>query len=146
MSKRFTLAEAQSLIPSVDPVLRKAIELKSNYAEAEEEMESFSRRIQMMGGLVVDREQALAMRQRRDTASEGLREAIQEVEEFGCVLKDLDIGLIDFPTLFRGREVYLCWKLGEASIAFWHGTDEGFAGRKAIDQDFRDHHKGDRSQ
>jgi len=146
MSKRFTLAEAQSLIPSVDPVLRKAIELKSNYTEAEEEIESFSRRIQMMGGLVVDREQALAVRQRRDTASSGLRDAIQEVEEFGCVLKDLDIGLIDFPTLFRGREVYLCWKLGEASIAFWHGTDEGFAGRKAIDQDFRDHHKGDRSQ
>jgi hypothetical protein len=146
MSKRFTLAEAQSLIPSVDPVLRKAIQLKSHYAEAEQEIESFSQRIQMMGGLVVNREQALAVRSRRDTASSGLREAIQEVEEFGCVLKDLDIGLIDFPTLFRGREVYLCWKLGEASIAFWHGTDEGFAGRKAIDQDFRDHHQGDREQ
>jgi len=146
MSKRFTLAEAQSLIPSVDPVLRKAIELKSHYAEAEQAMESFSQRIQMMGGLVVNREQALEVRQRRDTASEGLREAIQEVEEFGCVLKDLDVGLIDFPTLFRGREVYLCWKLGEASIAFWHGTDEGFAGRKAIDQDFREHHQGDRAQ
>ncbi|HEV3330028.1 MAG TPA: DUF2203 domain-containing protein [Bryobacteraceae bacterium] len=146
MPKRFTLAEAQSLIPSVDPVLRKAIELKSHYAEAEQEMESYSQRIQMMGGLVVNREQALEVRHRRDTASTGLREAIQEVEEFGCVLKDLDVGLIDFPTLFRGREVYLCWKLGEAAIAFWHGTDEGFAGRKAIDQDFRDHHKGDRSQ
>jgi hypothetical protein len=146
MSKRFTLAEAQSLIPSVDPVLRKAIELKSHYAEAEQEMESYSQRIQMMGGLVVNREQALEVRRRRDTASTGLREAIQEVEEFGCVLKDLDVGLIDFPTLFRGREVYLCWKLGEAAIAFWHGTDEGFAGRKAIDQDFRDHHKGDGSQ
>jgi hypothetical protein len=146
MPKRFTLAEAQSLIPSVDPVLRKAIELKSHYAEAEQEMESYSQRIQMMGGLVVNREQALEVRRRRDTASTGLREAIQEVEEFGCVLKDLDVGLIDFPTLFRGREVYLCWKLGEAAIAFWHGTDEGFAGRKAIDQDFRDHHKGDGSQ
>jgi hypothetical protein len=146
MPKRFTLAEAQSLIPSVDPVLSKAIELKSHYAEAEQEMESYSQRIQMMGGLVVNREQALEVRHRRDTASTGLREAIQEVEEFGCVLKDLDVGLIDFPTLFRGREVYLCWKLGEAAIAFWHGTDEGFAGRKAIDQDFRDHHKGDRSQ
>jgi hypothetical protein len=146
MPKRFTLAEAQSLISSVDPVLRKAIEMKSHYAEAEQEMESFSQRIQMMGGLAVNREQALAVRHRQDTASTGLREAIQEVEEFGCVLKDLDEGLIDFPTLFRGREVYLCWKLGEAAIAFWHGTDEGFSGRKAIDQDFRDHHQGDRSQ
>lgn len=146
MSKRFTLAEAQSLIPSVDPVLRKAVELKSDYAEAEEAMEAFSQRIQMMGGMVVNREQALVVRNRRDTASTSLREAIQELEEFGCVLKDLDVGLIDFPTVFRGREVYLCWKLGEASIAFWHGTDEGFAGRKAIDQDFRDHHQGDRAQ
>ena len=146
MPKRFTLAEAQSLIPSVDPVLRKAVELKSSYTEAEEAMEAFSQRIQMMGGLVVNREQALETRNRRDTASASLREAIQELDQFGCVLKDLDTGLIDFPTLFRGREVYLCWKLGEASIAFWHGTDEGFAGRKAIDQDFRDHHQGDRAQ
>jgi hypothetical protein len=146
MPKRFTLAEAQSLIPSVDPVLRKAIQLKSRYADAAEAIESFSERIQMMGGLAVNREHAIEARDRRDTASESLREAIQEVEEFGCVLKDLDIGLIDFPTLFRGREVYLCWKLGEPSISFWHGTDEGFAGRKAIDQDFRDHHQGDRSQ
>ncbi|HUI82328.1 MAG TPA: DUF2203 domain-containing protein [Bryobacteraceae bacterium] len=146
MPKRFTLSEAQSLIPSVDRVLRKAIDFKSDYAEAAQEMESFSRRIQMMGGLVVNREQAIETRQRREAASTKLREAIEEVEEFGCVLKDLDVGLIDFPTLFRGREVYLCWKLGEASIGFWHGTDEGFAGRKAIDQDFREHHKGDRSQ
>jgi len=146
MPKRFTLAEAQSLISSVDPVLRKAIERKAHYAEAEEAMEAYSRRIQMMGGLVVNREQAIEARNRRDTASASLREAIQEIEEFGCVLKDLDVGLIDFPTLFRGREVYLCWKLGEPSIAFWHGTDEGFAGRKAIDQDFREHHRGDRAQ
>lgn len=146
MPRRFTLAEAQSLIPNVDPVLRKAIRLKSDYSEATEQMESLSRRIQMMGGLVVNREQAIEARERRDTASAKLREAIQEVEEFGCVVKDLDVGLIDFPTLFQGREVYLCWKLGEPSIGFWHGTDEGFAGRKAIDQDFRDQHRGDRSQ
>jgi len=57
-------------------------------------------------------------------------------------VKDLDIGLVDFPTLFRGAEVYLCWRLGEPAIQFWHGVDEGFAKRKAIDQDFRDHHNG----
>jgi hypothetical protein len=58
-------------------------------------------------------------------------------------VKDLDTGLVDFPTLFRGQEVYLCWKLGEASIEFWHSVDEGFRGRKAIDRDFRDHLAGD---
>jgi hypothetical protein len=61
------------------------------------------------------------------------------------VVKDLDIGLIDFPTLFHGVEVYLCWKLDEPAIEFWHGVDEGFRGRKAIDRDFRDNHRGDSS-
>jgi len=46
------------------------------------------------------------------------------------VIKDLDVGLIDFPTLFRGKEVYLCWRMGESGIRHWHGVDEGFAGRK----------------
>jgi hypothetical protein len=146
MPKRFTLREAQSLIPSVDPLLRKAIDTKSSYTEAERAIQSFSERILMMGGIVVDRQRAADVRQRRDRAAEDLRGLIDNVQELGCVIKDLDTGLIDFPTLFRGREVYLCWKLGESSIAWWHGTEEGFAGRKAIDQDFRDHHCGDVSQ
>lgn len=146
MPKRFTLPEAQSLIPSVDPLLRKAIECKAVYEEAEREIQSFTQRILLMGGIVVNREPVLSARDRRNRASERLKEAIEEVQDFGCVIKDLDTGLIDFPTLFHGREVYLCWKLGEPAIAFWHGVDEGFAGRKAIDQDFRDHHRGDRAQ
>jgi hypothetical protein len=145
MPKRFTLREAQSLIPSVDPLLRQAIDTKCRYAEAEQAIRSFSERILLMGGIVVDRRRAADVRQRRDRAAEDLRGLIDNVQELGCVIKDLDTGLIDFPTLFRGREVYLCWKLGESSIAWWHGTDEGFAGRKAIDQDFRDHHRGDES-
>ena len=146
MPKRFTLREAQSLIPSVDPLLRKAIDTKSRYAEAEQAILSFRERILMMGGIVVDRQRAADVRQRRDRAAEDLRGLIDGVQELGCVIKDLDTGLIDFPTLFRGREVYLCWKLGESSIAWWHGIEEGFAGRKAIDQEFRDHHRGDASQ
>ena len=146
MAKRFTLAEAQSLIPSVDPLLRKALEQKSRYEEAEREMQSFTQRIVLMGGILVDREPVLAARNRRDQAESALRETVEEVQELGCLIKDLDTGLIDFPTTFRGREVYLCWKLGEASIGFWHGVEEGFAGRKPIDQEFRDHHRGDRSQ
>ena len=60
-------------------------------------------------------------------------------------MKDLDTGLVDFPTLFRGQEVYLCWKLGEPSIEYWHSVDQGFRGRKPIDRDFRDHLEGDRT-
>lgn len=146
MAKRFTLPEAQSLIPNLALLLRKAIDCKTRFDEAEGAVQSFTQRILMMGGMVVDREPVLAARKRRDTAADGVRSAIGEVQEMGCVVKDLDTGLIDFPTLFRGREVYLCWKLGEPAISYWHGVDEGFAGRKPIDQDFRDHHRGDRSQ
>lgn len=146
MAKRFTLAEAESLLPNVDRLLRKAVELKSAYAGAERRVESFQKRIIVMGGMVVDREQVRKTRERRDDAAASLRAVLEEVQDLGCVVKDLDIGLVDFPTTFQGREVYLCWKLGEPAITFWHGVDEGFAGRKAIDQDFREHHEGDRAQ
>jgi hypothetical protein len=146
MSKRFTLAEAQRLIPRVDQLLRDAVAIKSEYDQAEGAIQSFTERVMMMGGMAVDRSVALDARNRRDSAAGRLRAAIQEVQEIGCIVKDLDTGLIDFPTLFRGVEVYMCWKLGEPAIGFWHGVEEGFRGRKAIDQDFRDHHKGDRSQ
>jgi hypothetical protein len=146
MPKRFTLAEAQRLIPRVDGLLRDAIAVKSEYDEAEAAIQSFTERVMMMGGMDVDRGVALDARNRRDSAAGRLRAAIQQVQDIGCVVKDLDTGLIDFPTLFRGVEVYMCWKLGEPAIEFWHGVEEGFRGRKAIDQDFRDHHKGDRPQ
>jgi hypothetical protein len=146
MAKRFTLAQAQNLLARVTPLLQSAIELKSQYAEAERAFQEFNHRITVTGGLLVDRDRSLELKQRRDTIAQKLRETINQVQEFGCVIKDLDIGLLDFPTLFRGREVYLCWKLGEPAISFWHGVDEGFAGRKAIDQDFREHHRGDRPQ
>ena len=146
MPKRFTLAEAQTLIPSVDRLIRKAVELKSGYADAERRVESYQRRIIMMGGIVADRSKVRENREERDEAAAGLRKVIEEVQELGCVVKDLDMGLVDFPTLFQDREVYLCWKLGEPAIAFWHSVDEGFAGRKAIDDEFRENHRGDPPQ
>jgi hypothetical protein len=146
MAKRFTLAEAQSLIPEVSRLLRDAVSLKGEYQDAEQAIQTWMQRITMMGGVTVDRNQAIDTRKRRDTSAVSLRSAIEQVQAIGCVVKDLDIGLIDFPTEFRGEEVYLCWKLGEPQIEFWHGVEEGFGGRKAIDQDFRDHHRGDLAQ
>ena len=146
MPKRFTLAEAQSLIPRVEPLLREAVALKKEHTEAEAVIQRYQEHILVMGGVLLDRTEILRARQQRDSVSARLRAAIEQLQETGCVLKDLDIGLIDFPTLFRGVEVYLCWKLGEAAIHYWHGTDEGFRGRKPIDQDFRDHHRGDPPQ
>lgn len=143
MSRRFTHAEAQQLIPQVDRLLREAVMLKAEYQEFETALNDFSERIMRMGGMVVDRQKAVENRNRRETAAGRLRAVVEEIQETGCLIKDLDIGLVDFPTLFRGTEVYLCWKVGETAIGFWHGVEEGFRGRKPIDQDFLDHHQGD---
>ncbi|HUB33568.1 MAG TPA: DUF2203 domain-containing protein [Bryobacteraceae bacterium] len=143
MSRRFTLAEAQGLVPRVQRLIEEAIALKSEYDEAGGELEAFQKRVMLMGGVTLDRERALQARQRRDNAATRLRNAVETVQQMGCIIKDLSIGLVDFPTTLRGVEVYLCWKLGETQIEYWHGVDEGFRGRKPIDQDFLDHHEGD---
>jgi hypothetical protein len=143
MSRRFTLEEAESLLPEVEKSLREAISFKSEFEQAESALQAINQRVIMLGGVMVDRAAVYQHRLHRDQNVEQLKAAMQKIQEVGCVVKDLDIGLVDFPTSFHGEEVYLCWKLGEAGIGFWHGTDEGFAGRKPIDADFREHHRGD---
>jgi hypothetical protein len=70
-------------------------------------------------------------------AMERLEKEIQKLEELGCVLKDMSIGLIDFPAVRLGTRVWLCWKLDEAKVSFWHELHEGFAGRKSVvEKDF----------
>jgi hypothetical protein len=146
MARRFTLWEAERILPQIREWMREAVAVKSQYDEAEQAIHSLMARITMMGGIVVDRERAAEDKARRDAAKRQLRSLLENFEQSGVEVKDLDSGLADFPTLFRGEEVYMCWKLDEASIQFWHGTEEGFAGRKAIDQDFLDHHEGEKAQ
>ena len=131
------------MLPEIQSSLRRALEIKQQYQWAEGAVESVTQRVTLSGGMIVDRQEFLKQRAFRDHLAEKLKSLIEEILGYGCLVKDLDIGLIDFPTLFRGREVYLCWKLGEPGISFWHGTDEGFAGRKPIDSDFLDNHRGD---
>ncbi len=146
MPKRFTLSEARDLLPYVGRLIREAVSLKQEYAQAERAIQAFSGQITLMGGMIVDRARIHEARTQRERSAEALKQAIEKIQESGCLIKDLDVGLLDFPTLFRGQEVYLCWKMGESDIQFWHGVHEGFAGRKPIDQDFLDHHEGDREQ
>jgi hypothetical protein len=143
VAKRFTLIEAERLLPEIEALIREVVSLKSDYQEAEQELHSFAQRVAMQGGVVVNREFVLQGRVRRDRIGERLKAAVEKIQESGCLIKDLDTGLVDFPTLFRGREVYLCWKLGESGIRFWHGVDEGFAGRKPIDREFLENHEGE---
>jgi hypothetical protein len=70
----------------------------------------------------------------RMKAEQRAKDALAEIDSIGVQVKDLDIGLLDFPCRVDGSIVLLCWKLGEKSITHWHGTEEGFAGRKPVDE------------
>ena len=143
MPRFFTLQQAEQLLPQVESAIRDAISLKSEYQQAEDDRQNFSHRVTMLGGMLVDLSQVREQKERRESLAHQLQEALEKIHEYGCVVKDLDIGLIDFPTQFHGQEVYLCWKLGESGIQFWHGVHEGFRGRKPIDQEFIEHHRGE---
>jgi len=143
MPRFFTLQQAENVLPDVGSAIRAAISLKAECQQMEAEWQNFSERLAVMGGVRVDRGQLLEQKNHREEVAAALQQAIERIHEFGCVVKDLDIGLIDFPTLFQGEEVYLCWKLGEAGIQFWHGVHEGFRGRKPIDAGFLEHHRGE---
>ena len=141
MSRYFTLAEAERLVPQVEKALRDAIFHKAEYQKADRELDTAHERIRLVGGARVDPSAFIAMRSRRDTSTAGLKSSLDRIERTGALVKDLDTGLIDFLTLYEGREVCLCWRLGEDRIRFWHGIDEGFRGRKLIDQDFLNGHR-----
>ncbi len=146
MPRLFTIQEAEALLPEVERWLRSAIESRRKMSAAEEQFNALLLRIHMAGGVQIDVAQAAEWKGHKDHHLEKLKETLQKFESSGVLLKDLDIGLIDFPTLLDGQEVYLCWKLGEAHIGFWHHTTEGYAGRKQIDGDFLKRHKGHRPQ
>src|SRR5437899_551867 len=118
MARLFTLQQAEQLLPAVETCIREAISLRSEYQDAESEIQGSLERITMLGGAFVDREEALGMKNRRQASAARLKESIEKIHSYGCVVKDLEMGLIDFPTLYRGEEVYLCWKLGETGIRY----------------------------
>ncbi|MFN0170383.1 MAG: DUF2203 domain-containing protein [Bryobacteraceae bacterium] len=146
MTRRFTHSEAESLLPEVERLIREAVRQKQVYETASEAISDLTERAAQYGGILVDRGVAIENRAARDRSGERLKAVLQEIQQVGCVVKDLDVGLIDFPTLYHGSEVYLCWKVGEPSIRFWHGVDESFAGRKPIDDEFLRNHKGELEQ
>ena len=142
----FTLPEAQRALPEVERYLREALFHKAESQKAQDDMDRTTERIRTSGGARVNPSQVLALRTRRDTSISALKDALDEIHEAGAVVKDLDIGLLDFMTRYRDRDACLCWKLGEDQIGFWHGTEEGFRGRKAIDQEFLQNHRGEAPQ
>lgn len=143
MPRYFTRDEAERLLPKVERLIREALFLKTEFQEADNVLRTATRDIMMRGGMTMDRERLLKTRQTRDQSASQLEATLQAVHDEGAQVKDLDIGLLDFPALYQGQEVCLCWRLGETRIDYWHGVEEGFRGRKRIDAEFLANHTGD---
>ena len=123
-ARHYTLEEASELLPRVVALVERMRVARSRLGDREAR-EALSEAGPTNGGGTPGR-----------TVSEGfleLRDSMMELRELEVVLRDLDRGLLDFPSLRDGREVYLCWQEGEDAIGFWHEPDAGFGGRRPLD-------------
>jgi hypothetical protein len=143
MPRHFTLPQARALMPEIGRLIREAVQSKARYQEAETWLHELAQRIMMRGGLNVDTATVESWKNQREASGQTLKNSLEKIEEIGVLVKDLDVGLVDFPTLYRGEEVYICWRMDEDAIEYWHGVHEGFAGRRPIDGDFLVNHRGE---
>jgi hypothetical protein len=127
----FTLDEANELVPWLQGVFERASPLASQARQIEGELRELSRKTSSNGGGSVQ-EQIRQKRQDGEEIGNQIREAVQEILDAGIVVRTLESGLVDFPCWWEGREVYLCWVVGETEIGYWHETDAGFAGRQPL--------------
>ena len=132
--RTFTLNEAQTLLPILESLLKQAIAGKKLIEEVDAEMQETARRVFLNGGMLLRVVHLARRKAERERAIQRIKDALGEIEATGVQVKDLDIGLLDFPCKVEGEILLLCWKMGEATIAHWHGTSEGFTGRKPIDE------------
>jgi len=132
MEKTFTLEEAHELLPILESLLRRAIDGKEKLEAFESEFEAIKSNIMLRGGMLIDVQTVAVAKAEKERVLQNVKDAIAEIDATGVQVKDLDIGLLDFPWV-NDPEVLLCWKLGEEKITHWHNTTEGFRGRKPID-------------
>jgi len=130
--KYFNRQEAEELLPVLEHRLQEARRQKQKIDALKAELAKAASRIMQLGGSFPPYAELARQRAESDQATRQLLETVDEIQQTGCVVKDLDVGLVDFPSLLKGEEVYLCWKLGEEHIGYWHGIEEGFAGRKPL--------------
>jgi hypothetical protein len=135
MSNRtFSLEEAQTLLPVLESLLRNAINGKKLIEEVDGEFQATAHKVFLKGGTLLNIVHLARRKAQREKAVQRVKDAVAEIDATGVQVKDLDIGLLDFPCRVDGEIILLCWKLGEATISHWHSTEEGFAGRKPIDE------------
>jgi hypothetical protein len=135
--KTFTLDEAQSLLPVVQSLLKRALESKRETEKLEAELSALAQRIYVSGGIRVDVGAVSKQRAAVEDHTKRIRESLAEIDSIGVQVKDLETGLLDFPCRLDDEIVLLCWRLGESAIEHWHTVDAGFQGRQPVDERFR---------
>lgn len=135
--KTFTIDEAQSLLPVLESLLKRAIEGKGAAEQVEANLSELSRRIYLSGGMRVNLAEVTQQRAEMESHLQRVRESIAEIDSIGVQVKDLDTGLLDFPFRLDEEIVLLCWRMGETAIEHWHTVDAGFQGRQPVDERFR---------
>ncbi|HVD49908.1 MAG TPA: DUF2203 domain-containing protein [Gaiellaceae bacterium] len=132
--RHFTREEATALLEEVRPVAEALVAHRRALTVAAARRARITARISGNGG-DFDPQEPRELDEQLEREAEAVKRAVEQLQRLGVLVKDLDRGLVDFPTLRDGEEVLLCWRVGEEEIAHWHGVDEGFAGRKPLDFD-----------
>ena len=131
----FTTSEVDALIPKLAELMETALRRHGQAQALAEAIRAAKERIRISGGAAVDQRDWRARAERLDGLTIEVRAALEEIATMGGSVKDLELGLVDFPGLVPGagdEPVNLCWKLGESAVRFWHGFDEGYAQRKPL--------------
>lgn len=131
MPRTFTHAEARALLPDVRRHTERLVAARADQLAARAQIAELTAAA-AGNGHGLDRVLLVALQEEADRAEAALAEALTALEHAGVVVKDLDAGLVDFLSVRDGEEVYLCWQLGEEDVAWWHGLEEGFRGRKPM--------------
>jgi hypothetical protein len=132
--RHFTPEEANELLEQVRPVAESLVAHRRSFTVAAARRARLALRISGNGG-DFDPQEPSDLDEQLEREAEAVARAVEELQELGLLVKDLDRGLVDFPALRDGEEVLLCWQVGEDEVAFWHGLEEGFAGRKPLPLD-----------
>jgi hypothetical protein len=130
----FTPEEANEALVEVRPLAERMVAARHALLDAHRRQAELVARVASNGGGLSPPDVSAVAAEVQEASAE-LIAVVEELQELGVQVKDLDRGLVDFPCLHRGREVLLCWELGEDEVAYWHGTDEGYAGRKPLPLD-----------
>jgi hypothetical protein len=132
MAEYFTRAEAEALLPRLDPILRELRDLRAQLQEAEEHVESLQ--LKMRGNGHTQQGELTHLRTSVATLVAEIERRMKRINAWGVLVKDLEMGLVDFPAQREGSEIYLCWHLDEPRIAWWHTIEGGFGARQPLDE------------